>query len=118
MAWSAISGILDMSWSQVSIDTAMTSQNGYVANGVGAITFTLPTSSAIGDEIEIIGKGAGGWDIEQGAGQTIHWGTTSSTTGAGGSVASTIQYQCIVLRCITADTDWEVVTANGTLTFV
>lgn len=105
-----------MTTQEVTSDENMSVNYAYIANDSSAITFTLPAASTIDDVIEIWGKGSGGWDIAQGAGQTIHYGSTSSTTGAGGSVASTIQYQVIKMRCITADTDWEIMTSNATLT--
>ena len=84
----------------------MTSNNGYAANNAGVVTLTLPVSSSPGDLLEIAGLGAGGWLIAQGAGQQIHIGSVASTLGAGGSVASTNQYDSLKLRCLVANTIW------------
>ena len=91
---------------------------GYIANRGSAVTFTLPATAAQGDAVAIVGKGAGGWIIAQNAGQTIHQNSTDSTTGVGGSVASSAQYNCAYLVCITADTDWVIYDSQGILTFV
>ena len=116
MAWSALGGLSDLQWLEVAINTNMTNQSGYIANGAGAITLTLPTTSNLGNEIEIVGKGAGGFVIGQNAGQTIYYGGATSTAGVGGSAASTIQYQAILLRCITVDTEWEIISSNAPVT--
>jgi len=83
-----------------------------------AVTLTLPATAAIGDIIEVGGKGAGGWKLEQVAGQVIHFGTTNSTTGVGGSLASTNQYDVVRLICTTANTDFRVNSSIGTITVV
>ena len=81
-------GLAGFSWTTVTgTSQAMLSNNGYIANNAGLVTLTLPATSAVGDEIDIIGKGAGGWKVQAGGGQTIVLG--SSTTTSGGSVSST-----------------------------
>lgn len=84
----------------------MTSNNGYIANRGTLVTLTLPTTSAVGDLITVVGQGAGGWLIAQAAGQQIHIGSSASTLGAGGSVASTNQFDSVDLVCIVASTIW------------
>jgi hypothetical protein len=97
----------------------MTTNTGYTSDdGASLVTFTLPTTSAIGDFIEINGKGAGLYTIAQASGQQIHFGNIASTSGAGGSVSSTLQYDCIRLRCLTANTIWVVVSSVGNFTIV
>lgn len=87
----------------------MASNSGYIANNAGLVTFNLPASSSIGDEATVVGKGAGGWLIQCGGGQTIVVG--SSTTTSGGSVASTNAKDSIYLVCTTANTEWTVLGA-------
>lgn len=88
----------------------MAVNTGYTSDdGAALVTFTLPTTSAIGDWVEINGKGSGLWKIAQASGQQINVGTLSSTLGATGSVASVNQFDCVKLRCITANTIWNVV---------
>ncbi len=94
---------------QTTNSVTMTVNTGYTSDaGASLITFTLPSTSAIGDFVEINGKGAGGWIIAQAAGQQIHVGNLASTLGAVGSVASTNQFDCVRLRCLTANTIWTV----------
>lgn len=95
---------------------AITPNNGYIANMGTLLTFTLPATAAQGTRFEIIGKGAGFWNITQGAGQTIHQGATSTTTGVGGTVTSSQQWASALFVCITANTDWAFVSSTGTIT--
>jgi len=97
---------------------AMAVNIGYVANNGALVTLTLPAVAAFGSVVAVVGKGAGGWRIAQNAGQTIHQNSTDSTTGVGGSVSSTAQYNSAYLVCITANTDWVVYGSEGVLTFV
>jgi len=96
----------------------MVVNNGYITNNAGLVTMTLPATAALGDLIQVNGKGAGGWLIAQNAGQTVHFLAQSTTAGAGGSLASTVQYDCVTYRCITANTTWVVETVVGNLTVV
>lgn len=106
-----------MDWTEVTgTSQAMSVDNGYIANNAGLVTLTLPATSVIGDVIKVNGKGAGGWSVAQNAGQTIHFLSQDTTTGVTGSIASTTQYDCITLRCITANTDWIIEAAVGNLT--
>ena len=85
---------------------AMAINNGYILNNIALVTATLPSVSVVGDLVWIIGKGSGGWQIAQNAGQTIHFGNQDTTTGAGGRLDSTNQYDSIQLLCTAANTDW------------
>lgn len=97
----------------------MTANTGYTSDdGASLVTLTLPTTSAIGDWVEINGKGSGGFTIAQAAGQQIHFGNQSTTLGASGSLSSTNQFDCVRLRCLTANTIWTVVSSIGNLTVV
>lgn len=89
---------------------SMAVNNGYIANNAALVTCTLPASAAVGDLIEVLGLGAGGWRVGQNSGQTIHNGVTgtATTTGTGGYIDSTSQYATIRLRCIVATTDWTI----------
>lgn len=96
-------------WTEVTGATqAMAADQGYVANRGSLITFTLPATAAFGTSISVVGKGAGGWQINQNAGQNIQVGSVSSTVGAGGSIASTNAFDSIDLLCTTANTTWTV----------
>ena len=115
IASSGSSGWVDQTTSSVT----MVINTGYTADdGASLVTFTLPVTSSIGDFVEINGKGSGLYTIAQASGQQIHFGNIASTSGAGGSVSSTLQYDCIKLRCITANTTWVVVSSVGNFTIV
>lgn len=90
----------------------------YVLNNAGLVTATLPTTFALGDVIEIVGKGAGGWKIAQNSSQIIHSSFGDTTTGTGGSLSSTNTYDCLTITGITANTDFVASNIMGTLTNV
>ena len=87
----------------------MAANNNYIANRASLITFALPTTAAIGTTIEIVGVGAGGWLISQALGQQIIIGSSASTSGVGGSIASTNRYDTVKLMCTTANTVFNVI---------
>ena len=117
--WNAAHAGSPIAWTEVTgASQNMATNNGYIANNAGLVTVTLPTTLALGDIVEVVGKGAGGWKIAQNAGQTIHFGSLDTTAGTGGSLASTNRYDSIALRCITADTDLSVLGVQGNLTIV
>lgn len=104
---------------QTTSSVNMTANTGYTSDaGASLVTFTLPATAAIGDWIEINGKGAGGWTIAQASGQQINFGNVATTIGAGGSLSSSNQWDCIKLRCVTADTIFTVVSSIGNITYV
>ena len=98
----------------------MAANTGYTSDdGASLVTFTLPTTSAIGDWVEINGKGSGGWTIAQATGQLIHINSVATTSGATGTLSSSGQYDAVKLRCLTANTIWEVVAMQSAgLTYV
>ena len=100
-----------------------------ITNGAGTITISTASGGSawvdqtttpitIGDFVEINGKGVGLYTIAQATGQQIHFGNIASTLGAGGSVSSILEYDCIRLRCLTANTIWVVVSSVGNFTIV
>lgn len=94
------------------VDVAGTSQamavnRQYISQNGALCTFTLPATAAVGDVMEVQGAGAGGWLIAQGASQQVIIGADASTSGAGGSVASSNRYDGIQLVCITANNIWK-----------
>lgn len=101
-----------MTWSAAAVSAGMAVNNGYVTTGAGLITMTLPAVAAVGDIIEVVGQGAGGWSIAQNAGQVIHLGGTPTTVGVGGSLASSNRYDAVRLVCVVADTEFVVAPAG------
>lgn len=104
-----------LSWTEVTLATGMAVNNGYIANSGAILVFTLPAVAAVGDIIEVSGKGAGGWIILQNAGQTIYYGATPTTTGGAGSLSSTQQRDAVRLLCVTANNDFNVLSSQGNL---
>ena len=103
--WSVV---FDMAFNNVTTTSAsMLSNNTYLANNVALVTLTLPTTSSPGDIIRVIGYGSGGWEVAQSANQKIIIGPQASTLGGGGYIASTNQYDSIILECIIANTIWQ-----------
>lgn len=108
------------SWTEVTgTSQAMAVDSGYIANNAGLVTLTLPAVAVVGDSVSIQGKGTGLFTIAQNAGQQIHFGSSNTTVGVGGSLTATNRYDSIELLCITANTDWAVLTGpQGTFTVV
>ncbi len=105
----AATGLAGFSWTTVTgTSQLMVANNGYIANNGALVTLTLPATSAVGDEIDIIGKGAGGWLIAQQAGQSINLGSSTTTIGVGGSLASTNRRDSLYMICTVANTEWTV----------
>lgn len=96
------------SWSVVTIaSTSMITDFGYIVNyGGGQAQLILPTTSSQGDVLEIAGQSAGGWIISQNALQSVHIGTSVTTVGVAGSIASSHSTDSIRLVCITDDLEW------------
>ena len=97
---------------------SMIINNGYVTNNASLVTATLPDTAALFSILRVVGKGAGGWLIAQNASEIIHFLGTDTTTGVGGSLASTGQYDVIELLCTVADTEWTVLSVSGNITIV
>jgi hypothetical protein len=112
--WQANSSL---AWTALTTTTvAAAVNNGYIATGGALQTFTLPVTSAVGDIIEIVGSGAGGWVLAQNASQNVRLGNSITTTGVGGSLASTLQGDTLRIVCSVANTSWIVLSAVGNIT--
>jgi len=108
-----------ITWNVITDPTAtMVVNQGYIANNGAGVTLTLPATASVGDEIKIALINAAGVTIAQNAGQTIHWLGKDTTTGVGGSLASSENYDSLTMLCTTTDTDWVVIEGNGNWTVV
>lgn len=106
-------------WVEVTGTTQTIAANtNYIANNAAPVVFTLPATAAVGDTFTITGKGAGGWQIAQNAGQTIYFGDVATTTGTGGSLESTEDRDTVTIVCVTADDDFNVTASIGNITYV
>lgn len=115
----ASTGGMGLTWNdQTTGSVTMAVNNAYVTdNGVSLVTYTLPATAALGSVFKIVGKSSGGWTIAQATGQSIHLGSSTTTTTTG-TLSSSNQYDCISLVCITANTVFVVDTVYGNITFV
>jgi hypothetical protein len=112
------SAISDFDWNvETGTSATMAVNNGYIANNASTVTFTLPDTAAVGDEVRVTSIQAA-WSIAQNAGETIYFGDQSTTTGAGGSMTSTDTRDAVHLVCVVANTDWQVLSSIGNLTIV
>ena len=96
----------------------MAINTGYIANSGSQVIFYLPQLASVGDIVRVAGKGAGLWQIQQYAGQTIRVGQSSTTVGVSGSITSLDIGDCVELLCITANTNWVQLSGAGTYTIV
>ena len=106
-------------WIVETISSAMAINTGYIANGSGTVlTFTLPAAAVEGSVIRVTGLAAvsNGWIIAQNANQLIEFGTGTTTTGIGGSLASTNGTDSVELVCAIANTTWIAISAVGNIT--
>lgn len=118
---SSVSGSITISsaanWvDQTTAAVTMVANTGYTSDdGATLVVFTLPTSANIGDFVEINGKQTGLYKVAQAAGQQCFYGNTSTTLGTGGSISSTLTFDCIRLRCLVggATSSWVVVFSVG-----
>lgn len=113
-------GIGSFSWSVVTGTTqAMAVNKGYFSNNAGLVTLTLPATAAVGDMFKVAGLGVGGWKIAQNASQLIHAGSSVTTTGVAGSLASTNAFDAISFVCAVANTTFVVTEGlQGNITVV
>lgn len=97
---------------------SMSTDNGYISNNASQSTFTLPTTAAVGKVVAVAGSGAGGWILAQNASQYIQFGPLVTTTGTGGSLTSTNQFDSVQLVCIVANDGWSVISSIGNISIV
>lgn len=103
-------------WNEITTTTfTIAANNGYICNNASTVTGTLPATAAKGDYYRISGKGAGGWKVAQNSGQTIHFDGNNTTTGATGFLSSQTTFDCIEILCITANTDFEIISSIGNI---
>jgi hypothetical protein len=105
-------------WNTISASQMLASNNGYFCIGGGALSLSLPSVSAVGDTIKISLDGSTSFTVTQGAGQSIKFAITATTTGAGGSLGSTGQGDSIEMVCSVANLRWNVVDSEGNLTII
>lgn len=116
----SVASVGGISWSVITdASKTLVANEGYFANNAGQVDFSLPATAAVGDTFVVAGMNNDtGWTISQNAGQTIHFGSSDTTTGAGGSLTSTNTHDVVELVCNVADTDFVVTRSIGNITIV
>lgn len=107
-----------LTWNDQTTSAALVAANAYITDSGSLVTMTLPATAAIGAVFQIVGKGSGGWKVAQNASQLIQFGNVVTTTGTGGSLASSNQYDCVTIVCITTNTGYSVIDSIGNITYV
>ena len=108
-------------WNDITGTSAsMAVENGYLADNAGLVTLTLPATAPQFSSISVAGHGAGGWKIAQNASQQIIFGSTATTAGTGGSLASTNANDALELLAVVggSSTIWMVLNSVGNITVV
>jgi hypothetical protein len=86
----------------------------YVANFATLLTFNIPAAAAVGDTIQIVGLGVGGWLVRMNTGQTCNFDSTA--TSSAGLLSSTGRYDSVTIVCVVANTTFNVTTSIGNIT--
>jgi len=108
----------NMTWTAITSATqTIVINNGYIANRGGGVAFALPATSAVGSVFSIVGL-SGIWSITQGAGQQISVGSTSTTSGATGTLTAAAASDSATFVCTVANLSWQVVGGPQTSGFV
>jgi len=105
-----------VAWSvETGATVAATVNKGYITNRAAGITYTLPSTAAVGSVIRIAGL-SGIWTIAQNAGEYINFGLFTTTVGVGGTLVATDENDAIEIVNIVADTGWTVISVIGNIT--
>jgi hypothetical protein len=110
-----------LTWSTITINQTVAPSNGYICNKAGTLVLTLPATSTAGDKFEVTGiNTALGWSVAQNANQQIFFGTSSTTIGVGGSIASINTRDWAEFLCVVggASSNWNCNCKEGNLTVV
>lgn len=107
-----------MAWTTIGASGTLAVNNGYICTAGAALSFALPAVSAVGDSIGLSLDGSISWTVNQAANQQIRLGSSQTTLGAGGSLASTAQGDTIQLICVVANLRWIVIASMGNITIV
>lgn len=87
----------------------------YIPHNASLTTITLPSSATVGQLIQIVGEGAGGWRLAQNASQQIVGVGIATTVGTGGYIEST-DANCTISVRYTNTNKWTITSSQGTLT--
>lgn len=105
-------------WTDVTVATqTIAVENGYITDRGGGVTYTLPSTAALGAEFIILGK-AGLATITPNANQQLLMGSASGTVGVTGTAVATNAGDSVTFHCTTAgaSTVWRAVSWVGNWT--
>jgi hypothetical protein len=95
----------------------LVAENGYIANGAGVVQFMLPAAAAVGDMFRIVGIG-NLWTLGQNALQSVSLGIRTTTVGVLGSITASSVKDKVEILCTATNTNFEILSAVGNLTFI
>ncbi len=105
-----------LSWHEETGTSYTASANeGIITNNTSLVTITLPTTFAVGDTVQIVGRGTGLWRIAQNSGQQIHMSDLSTTSGVSGYIDALHRRDSITLIGTVANTEFTAVHVAGCL---
>ncbi|MGL5626524.1 MAG: hypothetical protein ACRDDW_03260, partial [Candidatus Rhabdochlamydia sp.] len=104
-------------WQVISASQALASNNGYIITG-GAVSLSLPATSVVGDTVIVVLDTGTSWSITQTGSQQVRLGSSITTSGSGGSLASNAAGDTITLVCTSANTRWVAYATMGNITVV
>lgn len=115
-SWGSAAASL-LPWTDVTSGTqAAAINNGYIADKSTLTTVTLPSTAAVGSVVAVAGLGTGGWKLAQNASQVVNFGSSPTTSGTGGSLASTNTFDQVFVLCVATNNTWVVLSSVGNLT--
>ena len=102
-------------WLTVAVPTIMQQYTGYFANAGGGVAFALPAIAVEGATFAVANVNAGGWSINQNAGQSIIFGAQQTTVGVLGGLASNAIGDTVTIVCYVANTTFVVTSSMGNI---
>jgi hypothetical protein len=114
--FSAFAQFAGIRWNVVTSTTNMVANNGYIPNSSSLIHLDMPPVFNEGVTFGVAGFGSGGWQVNLGTGQRIHFGNV--VTSSGGLLASTNSGDGFTMVAVVANTDLVVIPGSqGNITF-
>lgn len=115
------SGILDSNehWYSINSDQTLAIGKNYLIKSGGLVRGTLPTTAPVGSKIRVAGAGDGPWEIRHANGCKVILNSVKQTTATvSGAVQSIDNYDAVELMCITANTDWLIISHKGSIDLI
>lgn len=95
----------------------MVGNKNYRSLGANQVVFTMPTSPAVDDTIQIVGSGTQAWKVDKGSANRIE-SAIGQTSGAG-TITAGSPFDCMTLKCVSTGGGgvWRITNYLGTPTF-